>query len=86
MVLAAVEMKLHFRRAERGGAGTTNSCEKYANPIGPDSRDPSSVSQKRFTEMSIFLFHVRAVPIRILSSISDIFASRGQFYYFRRIL
>ena len=35
------------------------SREKYANPIGPDPRGPPLA--KRFTEMSIFLFRVRAL-------------------------
>lgn len=67
-------MKLHRRRAERDAENDEFSREKYANPIGPDSRGPSSQPlAKRFTEMSIFLFHADALILEAATLSARVF-------------
>lgn len=56
------EMKLHRRRAERD-AGTTSSRARNMQIQSDRTRSPSSA--KRFTEMSIFLFHARALILEL---------------------
>lgn len=85
---AAAEMKLHRRRAERD-AGTTSSREKYANPIGPDPRGPSSASRKAVYRNEYFsiprprldprtlstrVLHTRPSPAYSIAIISELIA------------